>query len=45
MFEQAGLRIPSIDERSMRMISLAILLALFVMNLMLCVLAWVIQAG
>lgn len=40
MFEQAKLRIPSIDERSMWKISFAILLVLFTMNLLLCVLAW-----
>jgi hypothetical protein len=40
MFEQAKLRIPSIDERSLWKISFAILLVLFAMNLLLCVLAW-----
>ena len=40
MFEQARLRIPSGGERSMRRISLAILLALFLVNLLPCMLYW-----
>jgi hypothetical protein len=35
MFEQARLRVPSIDARSIRLISLAILLVLFIANLLL----------
>jgi|WetSurMetagenome_2_1015567.scaffolds.fasta_scaffold671712_2 hypothetical protein len=40
MFEQVKRRVPYVGERPMRRISLAVLLALFLVNLLPCVLYW-----